>query len=442
MNHRRLNSHDEKLQRSNVILDEEKARVCLYYISKKVIESKTIEIIQTVVIMVLVAVLGIHLAIDNAYTKQISVPSISAQVEEIPNAIESSNNRITNHQSEDGVTNTQHLPLTQIFKQVENSVVQITSKVSTVNTHIIINGNPLENQSTRLGSGFVYDKQGHIITNNHVVEGAKTVDVTFVDGNIYTAKVVGSDAYSDMAVLKIIDDFSDENLVPVSIGDSSQLAVGQPVIAIGNPFGLSDTMTTGIVSQTGRLLPNKDLGFSIPDVIQTDAAINPGNSGGPLLNIKGEVIGINTAIKTSTGEFSGIGFAIPSSVIKRIVPELIENGIYEHPWLGISGTSLNPDIAKTLGFERNYKGVFVSSVVKDGPAQKAGLLDATFDKNEKIVSGDIIISIDGNPVKRIDDIIFYIEGYKHVGDKIVLNINRNGNTIELEPILQERQDLH
>lgn len=403
---------------------------------------RTLEIVQTAVIIVLAAVLGVHLAIDATHTAQNSVPPISTQEKEKPDIVETVDHQTTNSQNGDIVADGQYTSLTTIFKQVENSVVQITSKVSTVNTHIIINGNPLESQSTRLGSGFVYDSQGHIITNNHVVEGSETVDVTFVDGNTYVAKVIGSDAYSDMAVLQITDNFSDEGLNPVTIGDSSDLQVGQQVIAIGNPFGLSDTMTTGIISQTGRLLPNQDLGFSIPDVIQTDAAINPGNSGGPLLNIRGEVIGINSAIKTNTGEFSGIGFAIPSSAIKRIIPELIENGKYGHPWLGISGTSLNPEIAKSLGLERNYKGVFVMSVVKDSPAQKAGLLDGTFDNNKKITSGDVIISVDGNDVKRIDDVIFYIEAYKHVGEKMTLTVNRNGKILEFEPILQERPDLH
>ena len=403
---------------------------------------RTLEIVQTAVIIVLAAVLGVHLTIDATHTAQNSVPPILTQEKEKPDIVEAVDHQTTNSQSGDIVTDGQYASLTTIFKQVENSVVQITSKVSTVNTHIIINGNPLESQSTRLGSGFVYDSQGHIITNNHVVEGSETVDVTFVDGNTYVAKVIGSDAYSDMAVLQITDNFSDEGLNPVTIGDSSDLQVGQQVIAIGNPFGLSDTMTTGIISQTGRLLPNQDLGFSIPDVIQTDAAINPGNSGGPLLNIRGEVIGINSAIKTNTGEFSGIGFAIPSSAIKRIIPELIENGKYGHPWLGISGTSLNPEIAKSLGLERNYKGVFVMSVVKDSPAQKAGLVDGTLDNNKKITSGDVIISVDGNDVKRIDDVIFYIEAHKHVGEKMTLTVNRNGKILEFEPILQERPDLH
>src|SRR5438132_9246874 len=199
------------------------------------------------------------------------------------------------------VTNPQNTNLTTIFKQVENSVVQITARTPNPNLEIIINGNPLSNQSTRLGSGFVYDKQGHIITNNHVIDGASTADVTFVDGNVYRAKVIGKDSSGDIAVLQIIDNFSPENLVPLTIANSSSLQVGQQVIAIGNPFGLSDTMTTGIVSQMGRLLPNPDTGFSIPDGIQTDAPINPGNSGGPLLNTQGQVIGINTAINSATG---------------------------------------------------------------------------------------------------------------------------------------------
>ncbi len=328
--------------------------------------------------------------------------------------------------------------LTAIFKQVENSVVQITSKVSTVNENVIINGSPLESQSTRLGSGFVYDKTGHIITNNHVVSGAKTVDVRFVDGNIYSANVIGTDPFNDIAVLQIIDDYSDEQLNPLPLADSSLLDVGQQVIAIGNPFGLSDTMTTGIISQMGRLLPNQGSGYSISNVIQTDAAINPGNSGGPLLNMDGQVIGINTAIQSTTGEFSGIGFAVPSNTVKRILPSLIEKGTYAHPWLGVSGTSLVPDIAQKLGLAKNYKGVFVTTVVKDGPAAIAGVQEASYNINREIKSGDVIIALDGHNVRDIDDLILYLSENKNVGDKVVLQINRNGNILELTAVLQER----
>lgn len=297
---------------------------------------------------------------------------------------------------------------------------------------------PLQSQSTRLGSGFVYDKEGRIITNNHVVEGSKTVNVTFVDGNTYTARVVGTDPDNDVAVIQIIDNFSDENLTPLIFGDSSQLQAGQQVIAIGNPFGLSDTMTHGIISQVGRLLPNENLGFNIPDVIQVDAPINPGNSGGPLLNIQGEIIGMNTAINTNTGEFSGVGFAIPSNSIQRIVPQLIKNGTYTHPWLGIAGTSMNPDVALANGLARNYKGVIIDQVVKDGPAYKAGLVSATLDNNNIPHGGDIITAVDGHPIKTIYDVISYVDDQKSVGDKIVLTINRMGKTMDLTLVLQPR----
>jgi S1-C subfamily serine protease len=328
--------------------------------------------------------------------------------------------------------------LTLIFKKVENSVVQITSKVTTVNPNVIINGNPLESQSTKLGSGFVYDTSGHIITNNHVVDGAKTVDVRFVDGNIYSANVIGTDPYNDIAVLQITDDFSEESLQPMMLGDSSQLEVGQQVIAIGNPYGLSGTVTTGIISQVGRLLPNSDAGYSIPNVIQTDAAINPGNSGGPLLDMQGHVIGINTAIQSGTGEFSGIGFAVPSNTAKRLIPSLIEDGKYSHPWLGVSGTNLTPDIAKQIGLTKNYKGVFVTTVIQDGPAQKAGLQEASYNINREIKGGDVIIAMDGYQVRDIDDLIIYLADNKNVGDSVVLQVNRNGDLVELTAILAER----
>jgi S1-C subfamily serine protease len=325
--------------------------------------------------------------------------------------------------------------LNQVFKKAGGSVVQITSKVRTVIPNIVINGNPLESQSTRLGSGFVYDTDGRIITNNHVVDGAKTVDVTFVDGNTYSAKVVGTDTFSDIAVLQMTDNFTGESLTPLSLGDSTQLQVGQQVIAIGNPFGLSDTMTTGIVSQIGRLLPNQEMGFSIPDAIQTDAAINPGNSGGPLLNIQGQVIGVNTAIRSSTGEFSGIGFAIPSAAVARIVPHLVQEGRYDHPWLGMAGTSLTPDLAEQLGLPRDSKGVAVSSVAPRGPADMAGIIGGT---NNDTSAGDIITAIDGHQVKRIEDVIFYIEEHTSVGDKVTVTVMRGGQPHDLTATLQAR----
>ena len=330
--------------------------------------------------------------------------------------------------------------LTDIFKQVQNSVVQITSKGNGM--QIIINGNPPVDQQSRLGSGFVYDQQGHIISNSHVVSGAKTVDVTFVDGNTYTANVIGNDPSSDVAVLQITDNnysSAEKSGVPLAIANSSKLQVGEQIIAIGNPFGLSDTMTTGIVSQIGRLLPNQDTGFSIPNGIQTDAAINPGNSGGPLLNMQGQVVGMNTAILSGTGGFSGLGFAIPSNIIIRIVPTLIQKGTYDHPWLGISGGSMTADVAQSAGLPVNYKGVVVSSIQSGSPAEKAGLKGTTRDiigPNTHI--GDIITAIDGRTVKRIDDIINYIEMHKSVGSNVKLTINRNGQTKDLNAVLQAR----
>jgi S1-C subfamily serine protease len=330
--------------------------------------------------------------------------------------------------------------LTDIFKQVQNSVVQITSKGNGM--QIIINGNPPVDQQSRLGSGFVYDQQGHIISNSHVVNGAKTVDVTFVDGNTYTANVIGNDPSSDVAVLQITDNnysSAEKSGVPLAIANSSKLQVGEQIIAIGNPFGLSDTMTTGIVSQIGRLLPNQDTGFSIPNGIQTDAAINPGNSGGPLLNMQGQVVGMNTAILSGTGGFSGLGFAIPSNIIIRIVPTLIQKGSYDHPWLGISGGSMTAEVAQSAGLPVNYKGVVVSSIQSGSPADKAGLKGTTRDiigPNTHI--GDVITAIDGRTVKRIDDIINYIEMHKSVGSNVKLTINRNGQIKDLNAVLQAR----
>lgn len=340
--------------------------------------------------------------------------------------------------NDSAVTFSQDSVLTSLFKKTEDSVVQITSKVSTVDNTVIINGQPLSGQSTRLGSGFIYDKEGYIVTNNHVVEGSSTVNVTFIDGNTYTAKVVGVDPDNDIAVIQIVDNFSDEALIPLTLGNSSEMLPGQQVIAIGNPFGLSDTMTTGIVSAVGRLMPNENVGYSIPDVIQVDAAINPGNSGGPLLNMQGEVVGMNTAIKTNTGDFSGIGFAIPSNTIERIVPVLIKNGTYQHPYLGISGRTMDPDISLANGLPRNFKGVMVEKVIAGGPANKAGMIAATLDNNNIPHGGDIITAIDGHPMKTIDDVISYLDDEKSVGDKVVLTVIRQGKSLDLTATLGAR----
>jgi S1-C subfamily serine protease len=328
--------------------------------------------------------------------------------------------------------------LPDVFKKVENSVVQITTTRSNPNEVIIMNGVPETGRSEALGSGFVYDSQGHIITNYHVIDGATKADVTFTDGNTYSAKVIGKDPSADLAVLQITDNFSEEKVVPLPTANSSNVRTGEQVIAIGNPFGLSGTITSGIVSQLGRLLPNPDTGFSIPNTIQTDAAINPGNSGGPLLNVKGQVIGMNTAIFSRTGAYSGIGFAIPSNTIAKEVPFLVKNGTYVHPWLGISGGKLSPDMAKAAGLPTNYKGVVVGSVMAGSPAEKSGLLGVTQDANGVTHLGDIITAVDGHPTKQIDDIINYIDTQKNVGDTIKLTMNRDGKIMDLAATLQAR----
>ena len=403
------------------------------------------EVAILIVISVLISsVLAIQVVRDGGLALGQLVNPTMQSASSIPLGKEGSNNGAANTNTTiltasggnaSAILDTESAALNQVFKKAGGSVVQITSKVKTTIPNIIINGNPYESQSTRLGSGFVYDVEGRIITNDHVVDGAKTVDITFVDGNTYSAKVVGTDAFSDIAVLQMTDDFSDEHLTPLQLGDSSQLQVGQQMIAIGNPFGLSDTMTTGIVSQLGRLLPNQEMGFSIPNAIQTDAAINPGNSGGPLLDIQGNVIGVNTAIKSNTGEFSGIGFAIPSNTVSRIVPHLIQEGKYEHPWLGITGASLTPDLAEQLKLPRDFRGVAIATVTPGGPADKAGIVGAS--RND-VPAGDVITVINGHPIKRIEDVIFYIEEQTSVGDKVTITVYRDGQSQDLTAYLEAR----
>ena len=273
------------------------------------------------------------------------------------------------------------LSLIEIFEKSEPGVVRVNVQRGEVS------------ETGGVGSGFVFDKQGHIITNEHVIDDAQKVVITFLDGRSYNADIIGTDEFTDLAVIKVNADLA--LLHPLTIGDSSNLKVGEQIAAIGNPFGLSGSMTSGIVSQLGRLLPSGS-GYSIPDVIQTDAAINPGNSGGPLLNMRGEIVGINTAIQSATGEFTGVGFAIPSQTVAKIVPTLIEDGEYKHPWIGISGRDIDPDLAKVLELP-DAVGFLVVTVVEDSPASEAGLIgsDKTIDVDgvNYPMGGDIILSV-------------------------------------------------
>jgi S1-C subfamily serine protease len=342
------------------------------------------------------------------------------------------------------MTSSPDISLPEIFKRTENSVVQITSTRPGTNEVVIINGREIPQNNVALGSGFVYDKDGRIITNHHVVSDVEEVDVRFVDGDMYTAKVVGKDPYSDIGILQIMDpEFFKKGVTPLKIANSSEIQVGEQIIAIGNPFGLSGTLTTGVVSQIGRLLPNDITGYSISNTIQTDAAINPGNSGGPLLNMKGEVVGMNTAIFSNTGVYSGVGFAIPSNMLLKEIPALIQKGSYVHPWLGFTAKDLSPDIAESIGLARNYKGAAVVSVVENSPADKAGvrgeIVKEGFGGGTEIVrSGDIVTKIDGQLVKSMDDVISHLDENKKVGDKVLLTLNREGKNVDVPVTLEER----
>ncbi len=301
-----------------------------------------------------------------------------------------------------------------------------------------------------LGTGFVYNDQGYIITNQHVVDGQQKMEVDFTNGYKTFAKLIGVDPDSDIAVIKV--DAPASELHPLALGDSSQLKVGQTVIAIGNPFGLSGTMTTGIISALGRTLQsNRSAGsgsfFSASDQIQTDAAINPGNSGGPLFNLNGEVIGINRAIRTdastTTGEpvNSGIGFAIAVNIVKRVVPGIIENGKYDYPYMGISSQDhLTLDDINELGLKR-LTGAYVTIVVPGGPAAKAGVIAGTKDiglQNGLLGGGDLIVAVDGRPVNIFNDLLSYLVNNKAPGDKVTLTVLRGDQQVDLQITLDKR----
>ena len=296
------------------------------------------------------------------------------------------------------------------------------------------------------GSGFVWDTQGRIVTNYHVVQDAEDISIIFDDGAIVDGEVIGVDPDNDLAVVQV--DLSADRLKPVTMGDSTQVKVGELVVAIGNPFGLESTMTTGIVSALGRMLPVEAStdplmgAFSIPDVIQTDASINPGNSGGVLLNDQGEVIGVTSAIISPIRASAGIGFAIPSTIVQKVVPILIEKGRYPHAWLGISGYTLTPDVATMMGLDKDQRGALVVDVVSNGPADEAGVRgsDRQIEINgeERRVGGDIIVAVDGEAVVKFDDIVTYLARNTEVGQKLTLTVLRNGNSEKIEVELGSR----
>ena len=339
---------------------------------------------------------------------------------------------VTKFGDETTLSTKKSLTLVELFEKSESGVVRID----------VDNINSFQEAGTTLGSGFVFDDSGHIITNAHVIDGASNITITFLDGSQYHAQMVGSDKFTDIAVIKVAE--KPRYLHPLQIGDSSTLKVGEQVAAIGNPFGLSGSMTSGIVSQIGRLLPSQDTGFSIPNVIQTDAAINPGNSGGPLLNMNGQVMGINTAIQSGTGQSAGIGFAVPSNTILKVVPVLIEEGKYSHPWIGISGKDIDPELAKIRDLDQ-AKGFLIFTVVPGSPAEIAGLNGVTeikiIDNKEYPADGDIIVSVDGKEVRKISDILIHLQEEKSIGDEMILGVLRDGELMHIILTLIERPDL-
>ena len=325
-------------------------------------------------------------------------------------------------------------PLTSIFKSIQDSVVQIT-RPSPFPPAI---PNNTDQNTTALGSGFIYDIEGRIITNSHVVGDSKSVDVMFINGSRYFAKVIGKDVFNDIAVLEPVN-FSGP-FQPLRMGNSSKLEVGDQVIAIGNPYGLAGPMTSGIVSQLGRLMTAQGTSFAIPDMIQIDALINPGNSGGPLIDLNSRVVGMNTAgILSENGGFSGIGLAIPSNAITRIVPSIIEKGIFSHPWMGIAGQTLTTDLTNLFqNLSGNFQGVFIESLVKDSPADRAGMKGTLTDQYGQKHGGDIITGADGKKIIFIDDLVSYIEDNKKPGDQITITVHRNGSDLDLKMTLGEK----
>jgi 2-alkenal reductase len=307
--------------------------------------------------------------------------------------------------------------LADLYSRLNPSVVNIT-------VYLNENGTMIPYAE---GTGFVYDGQGHIITNAHVVHGMDVVEVTFSDGLIHDATIVGDDLFSDLAVVKV--DLP-PGITPISLGTMDGLAVGETAIAIGNPFGFEGTLTRGIISALGRTIPSQTQ-YSIPQAIQTDAAINPGNSGGPLLNLKGEVIGVNDLIETngtSSGNV-GVGFAIPVSIVRRVVPALIQVGHYDWPWLGVIGGTVYPAQVKAMNLPVE-QGAYIATITDGGPAKAANLrgTTTTISQDGRLIEigGDVITAIDGQPVKTFDDILVYLSLYTSPGQQVTLTLLRDG----------------
>ena len=330
------------------------------------------------------------------------------------------------------VTNAQLPP---VDLTLQDALVNVYARTNPSVVHIFV-FDEIEETSLPLGSGsgFVYDADGHIITNNHVVVNGERYEVTFSDGIRRTAELVGTDVDSDLGVIKV-DDLP-ENIQPIPLGDSNSLQVGQFVVAIGNPFGEAGSMSIGVISGLERTLESQRIAegggrYSLPEVVQTDAAINPGNSGGPLLNLEGQVIGVNSAISTRTGTNSGVGFSIPINAVKQVVPKLITDGEYIYPYMGIRMLSLDLDLQEQLLLPQT-KGAYVTEVTVDSPAEDAGLI------GENGPGGDLIVTVDDQPVLTSDDLIAYLVFETQVGQTIELTVLRDSEEVKISLILGAR----
>ncbi len=337
--------------------------------------------------------------------------------------------QVTVESSQPAASTSESLSVSEIYEEAYQAVVEITSLSS--------QSSPLggEQQAQGQGSGFVYDAEGHIVTNDHVVEGAEQVSVRFWDGSTYDATVVGTDPSTDLAVIKV--DAPASVLKPLELGDSSQLSVGEGVVALGSPFGLEGTATSGIVSALNREMTSPN-GFTISNSIQTDAAINHGNSGGPLLNAAGQVIGVNTQIKSDSGGNDGIGFAVPSSTVAEIVPQIVSSGSVEHAYLGVAVASLPQSVADELGVPA---GVMVTEVRQGTPAAEAGLRaatgSATVDGQSYPTGGDVITAVDGTAVADGAGLQSAIDA-KRPGDSVEITYTRDGSSTTVQVSLGTR----
>jgi S1-C subfamily serine protease len=358
-------------------------------------------------------------------TNQVSV--LSSSVQSLSSRLLDSNAKIIFltqmlSESDSGSSLSDANIISLIYEQVKDSVVLIKSTLP---------------MGTATGSGFIYDTEGRIVTNDHVIDGANSITVTFINGTILQATVVGADPYSDIAVIKV--DAPAILLKPLKLGNSSALKVGEAVLAIGNPYGLADTLTTGIVSALGREMDSAS-GYPIVDVIQTDAAINPGNSGGPLLNMRGEVIGINTAIVSQTS--TGIGFAVPSNTIERELSSLISTGKYDQIYIGIQGVDVTPSIISAMSLPEGTHGTLLTSVTRGSPADVHGLKGGTkyvlLDGEYTPLGGDVITAADGLEMKGLYDLILYMQRNKRPGDVITLNIIRGSAEMVVKVTLGTR----